>query len=204
MKPSTVVLDIGNVLVSWDPRNVYSKLFDGREEEMEWFLANVCSNEWNLEQDRGRTFAEATELLLREHPEELHPFIRAYDERWHEMLAGEISETVAILERLATLRTPLYAITNWNQDKFKQARELFPFLSRFDGIIVSGDEGLIKPDRAIFELLFRRYDLDVHDCVFIDDSLKNVRGAEAVGMHAIHFTSAGQLAGELRRLGFDV
>lgn len=204
MMPSTAVFDIGNVLVSWDPRNVFRKLFDGREEEMEWFLANVCSNEWNLEQDRGRTFAEATELLLREHPEELHPFIRAYDERWHEMLAGELSETVAILETLATVRTPLYAITNWNQEKFRQARELFPFLSRFDGIIVSGEEGLIKPDRAIFELLFARYDLDSDDCVFIDDSIKNVRGAEAAGMHAIHFTGAAALARQLRQLGFPV
>jgi 2-haloacid dehalogenase len=204
MTPSTVVFDIGNVLVSWDPRNLYRALFGGREEEMEWFLANVCSNAWNLEQDRGRSFAEATELLLREHPEELHPFIRAYDERWHDMLAGDIPETVEILERLAAARTPLYAITNWNQDKFRQARELFPFLSRFDGIIVSGDERLIKPDPAIFGLLFSRYGLKPEDCVFIDDSLKNVRGAEAAGMHAIHFTGAAELAHDLRQLGFPV
>src|SRR2546423_939273 len=99
--PSTVVFDIGNVLIAWDPRNLYRGLFDGRDSEMEWFLSNVCNNEWNLEQDRGRSFSEAVELLVKSHPEELHPLIRAYDERWHEMLDGPISGTVAILDRLA-------------------------------------------------------------------------------------------------------
>src|SRR5438876_7750153 len=114
VRPTTVVFDLGNVLIGWDPRNLYSKLFDGRHRDMEWFLANVCNNEWNLEQDRGRSFADGVEILIKSHPEELHPIIRAFDERWQEMLSGEIPGTVAILDRLLNERTPVYAITNWN------------------------------------------------------------------------------------------
>src|SRR5205814_8943844 len=134
--------------------------------DMEWFLANVCNNEWNLEQDRGRSFADGVEILIKSHPEELHPIIRAYDERWQEMLSGEIPGTVAILDRLLNERTPIYAITNWNQHKFREARAVFSFLDRFSGIIVSGDEGVLKPEPAIFQLLFARYGLNAKDCVF--------------------------------------
>lgn len=203
-RPTTVVFDIGNVLVGWDPRNLYRQLFDGRGDEMEWFLANVCNNEWNIEQDRGRSFADAVDVLLKVHPEEHHGFIRAYDERWHEMLSGEIAGSVAILDSLVAADTPVYAITNWNQHKFRQARGLYPFLDRFSGIIVSGDERLIKPDPAIFRLLFDRYGLSTEDCVFIDDSMKNVKGAEAVGMHALLFETPEKLAADLRGLGFAV
>src|SRR5262249_42959776 len=154
--PTIVVFDLGNVLIGWDPRNLYRKLFDGRHEEMEWFLANVCNNEWNLEQDRGRSFADAVAHLVESHPAELHPLIRAYDERWAEMLSGEIEGSVAILEALSKQGIPLYAITNWNQHKFAQARGLYDFLDRFDGIIVSGEERLLKPDPDIFHLLFDR------------------------------------------------
>ena len=199
-----MVFDLGNVLIGWDPRNLYRKLFDGRDEEMEHFLANVCTGAWNVEQDRGRSFGDGVASLLPQHPEALHALIRAYDERWHEMLSGEFSETVAILEKLHRERTPLYALTNWNQDKFLHARELCPCLSLFDGIVVSGEEGVIKPDAAIYRTLLQRYKLDASDCVFIDDSLSNVNGARAVGMHALHFQSPSELSIELRRLGFVV
>jgi 2-haloacid dehalogenase len=201
-RPTTVVFDLGNVLIGWDPRNLYRKLFDGRDDEMEWFLANVCNNEWNLEQDRGRNFSDAVALLMRSHPPDLHPMIRAYDERWAEMLSGEIAGTVAILDALEKQRVPVYAITNWNQHKFQEARAFFGFLDRFDGIVVSGEEGLLKPDPAIFQLLFDRYRQSAADCVFIDDSVKNVKGAEAVGMHALLFEAPEKLAVDLRRLGF--
>jgi 2-haloacid dehalogenase len=199
-----VVFDLGNVLIGWDPRNLYRKLFEGRDDEMEHFLANVCTAAWNLEQDRGRSFADAVGSLLPQHPERLHALIRAYDERWCEMLSGEISETVAILEKLHNQGTPLYALTNWNSDKFLHARELYGCLSLFRGIVVSGDERVIKPDAAIYQVLMQRYGLSASDCVFIDDSLTNVNGARAVGMHALHFQSPAELSIELRRLGFAV
>jgi 2-haloacid dehalogenase len=203
-RPTTVVFDIGNVLIGWDPRHLYRKLFVDRPEDMEWFLANVCTDPWNLEQDRGRTFPAAVELLLRSHPEALHDAIRAYDERWLEMLSGPIAGSVALLESLHAAQVALYAITNWNQDKFRLARGAYPFLDLFKGIVVSGDERVIKPDAAIYRVLFDRYHLRAEDCVFIDDSVKNAAGAAAVGMHVVCFESPEQLADELRALEFPV
>ncbi|MGE0005250.1 MAG: HAD family hydrolase [Parvibaculaceae bacterium] len=201
---TTVVFDIGNVLVAWDPRNLYRRYFQGRDEEMEWFLKNVCTPAWNIEQDRGRSFSEAVELLVKEHPPQWHPMIRAFDVEWHETISGAIQGSVAILERLKANKVPVYAITNWNQDKFREARERFGFLDSFDGIVVSGDEGLLKPDREIFELFFARYGVTPQTAVFVDDSLRNVEGARAAGMRGLHFTSPEALARDLRGLGFSV
>ena len=201
---TTVVFDIGNVLVAWDPRNLYRRYFTGREDEMEWFLKNVCTPAWNVEQDRGRSFAEAVELLVKEHPEEWHPMIRAFDEEWQETISGPIAGSVAILRKLKDRNVPVYAITNWNQDKFREARQRFDFLNSFDGIVVSGDEGLLKPDRAIFDLFFQRFGVTPQSAVFVDDSLHNVEGARAAGMRAVHFTSPEALARDLRQLGLPV
>lgn len=201
-RPTTVVFDIGNVLIGWDPRNLYRKLLPGREDEMEWFLANVCTNAWNLEQDRGRSFEQGVQLLLAAQPERWHELIRAYDARWVEMLSGEIAGSVAILEALHARGVPLYAITNFNQDTFRRTQA--PFLERFRGIVVSGDERLVKPDPAIYRLLLDRYGLRAEDCVFIDDSAHNVQGAEAVGMRGLHFASPEQLARDLCALGFEL
>jgi 2-haloacid dehalogenase len=203
-QPTTVVFDIGNVLVAWDPRNLYRRHFEGREDEMEWFLTHVCSPAWNVEQDRGRSFSEAVSLLIKDHPPEWHDMIRAFDEQWLETLAGPIEGSVAILKTLKRNRVPVYAITNWNQDKFREARQRFDFLDSLDGIVVSGDEGLIKPDREIFELFFRRYDVKPETAVFVDDSLRNVEAARDAGMQALHFTSPEVLARDLRGLGFPV
>lgn len=194
-----IVFDIGMVLIAWDPRHLYRKIFDD-EAKMEWFLANVCTNQWNVEQDRGRSFSEAVKLATAAHPEHADE-IGAYDERWAEMIPGVISGTVDILETLHQRDVPLYAITNWNQDKFRQTKLRFPFLNLFRDIVVSGDERLIKPDPAIYELCLKRNALTAGNCLFIDDSEKNVRGAEAVGMKAHHFTSPEGLKLELKRLG---
>jgi 2-haloacid dehalogenase len=196
-KITTVVFDIGNVLVAWDPRNLYRRYFQGREDEMEWFLRNVCTPTWNIEQDRGRSFSEAVNLLVKEHPPEWHPMIRAFDEEWHETISGPIHGTVAILKKLKDRKVPIYAITNWNQDKFRESLKRFDFLKSFDGIVVSGDE-------EIFELFFTRYGVTPESAVFIDDSMHNVEGARAAGMEALHFTTPVALARDLRGLGFPI
>jgi 2-haloacid dehalogenase len=201
---TTVVFDIGNVLVAWDPRNLYRRHFAGREDQMEWFLSNVCTPAWNVEQDRGRSFSEACDLLVKEHPAEWHPMIRAFDEEWHATISGPIDGSVAIFKKLKASRVPVYAITNWNQDKFREAQARFDFLNSFDGIVVSGDEGVLKPEREIFELFFARYGVAPASAVFIDDSKHNVEGARAAGMHALHFTSPEALARDLCGLGFSV
>lgn len=194
-----VVFDIGNVLVLWEPRALYRKIF-ATEAEVEWFITNVCNHVWNLEQDRGRSFAEAVREATARFPEHAEA-IAAYDLRWHETVLGAIDGSVAILQELQARGTPLYAITNFNQDKFRETLKRFPFLSAFRDIVVSGDERLLKPDAAIYRVLLERNGLEAASCVFIDDSVNNVKGAEAVGMKAIHFTTPAALRRDLVGMG---
>jgi 2-haloacid dehalogenase len=194
-----IVFDLGNVMLRWDPRFLYTQYFD-TEEEMEWFLAHVCNSAWNLEQDRGRSFADAVVELTAKHPEHAEA-IAAFDTRWHETLPHAIDGTVEIFEELAARNAPLYAITNWNGEKFRETKLRFPFLNKFRDIVVSGDEKLVKPDAAIYELFLRRNNLAAKACLFIDDSVANVHGAEAVGMQAHHFTSPENLRKALQGSG---
>jgi 2-haloacid dehalogenase len=194
-----VVFDLGKVLIEWDPRHVYREVF-ADEAKMEWFLTHVCSNDWNLEQDRGRSFDDAVAEATARHPTHARE-IAMYRDRWMDMVPGDIPGSVEILEDLHDGGIPLYAITNWNGDTFRATRERFGFLSLFRDIVVSGDEKLIKPDPAIFQLLALRNNIRLEDSLFIDDSLKNVKGAEAVGMAAHHFTTPDSLRQALLRLG---
>lgn len=192
-----VVFDIGNVLIRWDPRHLFRRVFDD-EARMEWFLTHVCSNAWNLEQDRGRPWAEAVAELTERHPE-WRTEIEAFDQRWAEMVPDIIPENVAVLETLLDQGWPTYCITNFSAEKFTLACERFPFLTRFDGIVVSGHERVLKPEPAIYRLLLDRYGLSAPDCIFIDDSAANAEGARAVGMQAIHFTPGLDLVEALSR-----
>jgi 2-haloacid dehalogenase len=202
-QPTTVVFDIGNVLLRWDPRNLYRRIFE-EEAEMEWFLAHVCTPDWNVEQDRGRDWDEAVALLVKDHPEH-ESAIRAFHERWPETVSGTFEQNVALLLQLREAGVPNFCITNFSGPKFVLAKEIFPFLASFDGVIVSGDERLLKPDHAIYHRLFDRYGLEAADCVFIDDSRANIEAARAVGMHAIHYPDEQvDLAAELRRYGFPI
>lgn len=182
-----VVFDLGMVLIEWDPRHLYRKVF-ADEARMEWFLAEVCSPAWNLEQDKGRTWNEAVAEAIARQPAWEHE-IRLYRSRWGEMVPGAIAGSVGVLGELNARGVPLYAITNWNGETFRETRERFPFLSLFRDIVVSGDEKLLKPEPAIFRLLAKRSGIELRQSIFIDDSLKNVKGAEAVGMKGHHFTS---------------
>lgn len=196
---TTAVFDLGGVLIDWDPRHLYRKLFEDAA-EMEAFLAEVCNGEWNGRQDEGRPFAEAVAELSARHPQQ-RDMIAAYHDRWPEMLGGAIDDTVAILAELQSLGRPLYALTNWSAETFPHARERFDFLAWFDGLVVSGEEGVKKPDPEIFEILLRRHGLDPAGTVFIDDSAGNVAAAGALGFEAVHFTSAAELRSRLRHLG---
>ncbi len=190
-----VIFDIGNVLLRWDPRFLFRTIF-ADEAEMEWFLSHVCNNDWNLEQDRGRSFGEAVRELTIRHPDHAAA-IAAYDARWSETLPHAIAESVAILEALRERGTALFALTNFNGVKFSETRARFPFLGHFRDVVVSGDEGLVKPDPAIYRLLMERNGLSPAQCFFIDDSEPNVTGARAVGMMAHHFRSAAGLRATL-------
>jgi len=197
---SVVVFDLGGVLIDWDPRHLYRKLFAGDERAMEHFLSTVCTHEWNRCQDAGRSFAEGARLLKAEHPDKAE-LIDAYGARFDEMIAGSIPGSLEILADLKNSGTPLFGLTNWSAETYPSARERFSFLSWFRGILVSGEVGVIKPDPRIFELLIERFAIPPEGSVYIDDIETNALAARPIGIHAIHFTTPAALRQELVELG---
>jgi 2-haloacid dehalogenase len=198
--PRIVIFDFGGVLVDWDPRHLYRKLFPGDPAGMERFLAEVCTSEWNLRQDAGRPFAVAVAELVGQFPAQAD-LIRAFQLRWDEMLAGPIDASVAILGEVKDAGHRLYGLTNWSHETFPVARARYRFFDWFDGIVVSGEERLIKPDPRLFARLLERYHIDPARAVFIDDNRPNVDAAAALGIHGIHFRSPAQLRDALATLG---
>ena len=190
-----VAFDLGGVLIDWDPRYLYRKLLTD-EAAVEEFLATVCTPEWNAELDRGRPFAEGVAELVERHPEHAAA-IAAYHERWPEMLAGDLPGTVEVLAELRAAGVPLYALTNWSAETFAITRGRFEWLDWFDGLLVSGEERMTKPDPAFFRLLLDRFGLDPGATVFVDDSEANVAAARELGIDAVRFTGPDQLRREL-------
>lgn len=197
---SAVVFDLGGVLVDWDPRHLYRKVFAGDEAAMEVFLATVCTPDWNARQDAGRPWAEAVASLVREFPADRERIV-AFHERWPEMLGGPIEGTVAILGELRARGMPTYALSNWSAEMFPVARARYPFLGLFDGIVISGEERVAKPDSRLFRVLFERYRLDPRSTIFVDDMERNLVVAAEMGMLALQFTGPAALRADLRALG---
>ena len=195
-----VIFDLGGVLIDWRPEALFRKLFED-EEQLRVFLGTVCTQAWNEKQDAGRSVADGTDELITAYPEH-EAAIRAYYTRFDEMLLGPIAGSVALLERLAQQgRLRLFALTNWSAETFPLAEARFSFLERFEGIVVSGREGVKKPDRALYALLCERYGLVPSECMFIDDNPLNTQAAQAFGMQAHPFQSPEALESELSRLG---
>lgn len=194
-----VVFDVGGVLIDWDPENLYRGLIPD-DSERAYFLTHVCPRIWNGQQDLGlRRWAEAVEHRIGLYPAyETH--IRAYDERWPEMVKGPIHETVAIKAALRAAGVPVYAITNFSTEKWAHSQVLWPFLSEFEGVVVSGEERMLKPDPAIYRLLCSRYGLNPSECLFIDDVHENVEAAKSVGMMAHRFANPSELRETLENL----
>jgi 2-haloacid dehalogenase len=195
----TVIFDLGNVLIGWDPRHLYRSLIED-EAQMEWFLREVCNSEWNEQQDAGRPWADGTALLRAQFPEHAE-LIDAYHLRWKDTLLGPIEGSVAILAELKERGVRLLALTNWSQETFPVARQLYPFLQWFEGIVVSGEERLIKPDPRIYLRLLQRYSVDPATALYIDDSARNVAAAEALGMQGWWFRDPAGLRERLVELG---
>ena len=203
-KIETIIFDLGGVLIDWNPKYVYRDVFNGDEAKVDWFLETICTHDWNIEQDAGRTFQDATELLVQQHPQ-YEAWIRIFYDRWEQMLGGPIKDSVLLLETLKQANEQkLYALTNWSAESFPVAIERYDFLKHFEGILVSGTEKMRKPFTDIYELMLERYQLVASSCVFIDDSLDNVLGARKVGMKAIHYKNSQQLINELEYLGVQL
>jgi 2-haloacid dehalogenase len=205
MKPASprrrvAIFDLGGVLIDWNPRYLYRKLFAGDVAAMERFLAEICTDEWNRQQDAGRTFADATQALLPAHAL-YREHIEAWRTRFDEMIGGAIDGTVDVLAALKGSHTPLYAITNWSAETFAPQRARFAFLDWFDDIVVSGLVGITKPDPRIFRVLLDRNRIAPEEAVFIDDVETNVSAATALGMLGIRFSSPAQLRRDLAACG---
>ncbi|HEV3227734.1 MAG TPA: HAD family phosphatase [Acidimicrobiales bacterium] len=194
-----VVFDLGGVLIDWNPRHLYRELFDD-DTEMERFLADICTLEWHVAHDRGEGTEASCVALAERHPDHA-PLIMAWSQRSEDMVRGELAETVEILAELKRDGVPLFVLSNMEPETFPRRVERFDFLSWFDGYVISGLEGVVKPEPQIFELLLQRFALDATRTVFIDDSTVNVDAAIASGLRAIHFTSPAQLRHELEALG---
>jgi 2-haloacid dehalogenase len=195
-----VIFDLGGVLIDWNPRYLYRKLFGGDDAAMEHFLANVCTFAWHERHDAGELFADTRVALKAQHPDQA-AMIDIWGDRHTEMYGGAIAGTVDILERLRARKVPLYAITNFPAETFPLAREIFPFLGYFLDVAVSGEEKIIKPDPRLYKILLERNRIDPLRAVYIDDNAKNIESANALQLHGIHFKEPAQLEAELAGLG---
>jgi 2-haloacid dehalogenase len=200
---AAVVFDIGGVLIDWNPRYLYRKIFGSDEAAMERFLSEVCTPVWNSRFDAGRPFAEGVTELTREYPGQADA-IEAYRSRWHEMLGGAFPDSVEVMRELRRANVPVYALSNWSREMYAVTRSRFSFLDEFDGILISGDVGIGKPDPVIFREFLGRFGLIAASTVFIDDSSANVAVARSMGIEAIQFRSAGQVRRDLISRGFPL
>ena len=188
----TIIFDLGGVLIDWNPEYVFREIISDSERRQHFF-ENICTHEWNVEQDAGRPISVATQLLVDQHPEwEME--IRTFYDRWEDMLGGPIPETVELLRELRDGgKHRLLALTNWSAETFPVALQRYDFLHWFEGIVVSGDEKIRKPFPEIYQTLLSRFKVDPADAVFIDDAIKNVQGAENAGIRGVHFQNAAAL-----------
>ncbi len=198
-KIDTVIFDIGNVLYHWDLRCLFAKLIDDPE-ELDWFLAHVVTPEWHFQHDAGRPFADMVAERSREFPD-YSDHIIAYSRRFPETIPGPVEGMLDLVRALANRGVPLFAISNFGAESWAQFRPSAPIFEMFSDIVISGEEKLIKPDRAIFELALERFGRRADQCFFIDDRADNIAASEAVGIAGHHFRDAATFEGELKVLG---
>ena len=197
---NTIIFDLGGVLLDWNPMYVYKDYFES-DEKRKYFFENICTNDWNEEQDAGRSIVDATQLLVAKFPDWEQP-IRDFYGRWTEMLKGPIYETVEIFKQLKESgKYKLYALTNWQADLFHIALVRYNFLHWFDGRMVSGEEGTRKPFPEFYQRLLDRYDVKPEEALFIDDNLRNVKAAGEMGIRSILFINPQQFRQQLEENG---
>lgn len=200
MAIKNIIFDFGGVLMDWNPRYFFKDYFND-DEKMEFFLKNVAVDDWNAEQDRGRTLKEGTEILIKKYPD-WEKEVRAYYDNWTTMLRSDIPKNVEVLRKLADTDYELFGLTNWSHETFPYALANYDFFELFKGkIVVSGEEKLIKPDPKIWELLLERYNIKAEESVFIDDNAKNIEAAKTLGFITVHVTEETDLQTELEKLG---
>jgi 2-haloacid dehalogenase len=200
----TIIFDLGGVLIDWNPEYVYLDVFNGDREKMKWFFDHICTHDWNENQDAGYSLAKATEervALFPEHEE----LIRMYYGRWVEMLGEAIFDTVDILDNLVSKKQhKIVALTNWSHETFPIALERFEFLHWFEGIVVSGEEKTRKPFKEIYETTLNRFNIKAEQSIFIDDNLRNIEAANALGINGVHFKNSKLLIEQLKAYNINI
>ena len=196
----TVIFDFGGVLVDWNPHYLYDSYFGSRE-KADWFLTHICNSAWNVQMDGGKPFAEGIAELVARHPE-WEKEIRMYRSEWLKMMGEQIPGMQALVADLKARGYHVYGLTNWAADTFALVRDKYPVFDLLDGIVVSGEEKVAKPDPQIFRILMQRYHINPSDAVFIDDNMPNIEAAKQVGLQAIQFLSAEQLHEDMRKRGW--
>lgn len=197
-KVNTIIFDLGGVLIDWNPEYVYLDAFNGDRKKMQWFFDNICTNDWNENQDAGYPLAKATEERVALFPE-YENLIRMFYDRWVDMLGNSITETVEVLDKLIKSNNyKILALTNWSHETFPIALNRFDFLHWFEGIVVSGEEQTRKPFPDIYKITLKRYNINAENSIFIDDNLRNIKAAEELGIRGIHFKNAILLQNQLK------
>lgn len=203
-KINSIIFDLGGVLIDWNPEYVYLDAFKGDREKMQWFFDNICTSDWNENQDAGYPMAKATEERVKLFPEH-EELIRMFYGRWDDMLGDAIKDTVFILDKL--VKSPEYkviALTNWSHETFPKALKKFDFLQWFEGIVVSGEEKTRKPFDDIYHLTLNRFNIQAEQSIFIDDNKKNIDAANALGINGIQFKSPKQLIKQLKQFNIHI
>ena len=194
-----IIFDYGNVLLRWDPRNIYRNFFPNDPEGMERFLREVNFADWNLQQDKGRPFVEGVALLSQQFPHYAH-LVQAYHERWIDSVGEPVAGTIGILKQLKQAGYSVYSLSNWSAETFPQARKRHAFFDLLDDMVISGEVGHVKPEPEIYHIMLAKIGRPAQECLFIDDALPNVHQAQRMGFAVIHFQSPKQLEASLRDL----
>lgn len=203
MRKQTIIFDLGGVLVDWNPEYVFLNEFKGDRKKMNWFFKNICTNEWNEQQDGGKLIYEATEERIKLFPK-YENLIKMYYGKWGNMLKGEINESVEILKKLKEMKFNLIALTNWSAETFPVALKRFDFLKLFSGIVVSGEIQMLKPFPEIYKYTLQKYNLNPRECIFIDDRPVNVMGGEKCGIDGIIFETPKKLINSLKKFEIEI
>ena len=197
MEIKNIIFDFGGVLIDWNPKYLYQSVFQDAK-QMNFFLDNICTPEWNIKQDAGRSFIEATQELVNEYPQ-YEKEIKMFYSNWSEMIGGDIKDNVCLLKDLKN-KYRLFGLTNWSAESFPIVFNKYPFFEEFEGIVVSGTEKMIKPDARIYKLLLSRYGLIANESLFIDDNQENIHAADKLGFKTIHLTDNVNLKIEINKL----
>ena len=189
------LFDLGGVFFDWDPNYFFKNVFDD-DEERKYFLNEVCNDQWNLQQDAGRSIAEAELQLIPKFPHYENK-IKMYYKNHRKMIRGTFEEPIEVLRQLKDKNYKCYVLSNWSAETFVGMTDDYPFLQSFNGLLISGEDNLMKPDAAIYELAISRFNLIPQETVFIDDKLENIEAAKNLNLQTIHLVDPNKIELEI-------